>query len=106
MRVKCDRSSSKWFLYWLALQIPHLQAMHALQFHGVVLETHRVLLLEHWLEEILNFLVIGGLDDELVAVAHVLDVAFLDGDLAGLDNISRVAEHVLAVGILIEDRDI
>src|SRR6187200_1164404 len=66
-----------------------LHAVDAVLLHGVIVERYRVILLEQRPNEVLDLLVIGGPDDELAAFDRLAHLAFLDDDLAALDDVAR-----------------
>ena len=47
-----------------------------------------------------------GLTTNSCPSIDVADLAFLDDDLAALDDVARIAEHLLAVRVLVVDRDV
>src|SRR4029450_12350237 len=62
----------------------HVGPLEALQLDRVVVEGHRVDLLEERARELLDLRIVCGLGDELAAVAHGADLPLLHGDLAAL----------------------
>src|SRR5262249_48614293 len=57
---------------------PDLGVFDALQLHGIILERHRVMLLEKRFQVILDLFIERGLGDEFPTFMGTLDVAFLD----------------------------
>src|SRR6188768_1233259 len=82
-----------------ALLRHYLGTANALDLHRVVLERHRVDLLEQRPDVLLDLFVVGGAEDELPALAHGSNLAFFDDDLAALQHVARVGEqHFVILG--------
>ena len=65
-----------------------------LELDGIVVERHRVGLLEERPDEVLDRRVVRGADDELPALRSTADhIPFLDDDLAALDHVPGIREE-------------
>src|SRR5262245_32189167 len=73
-----------------------LHAVHALGLDRVVVERHRVELLEYGTQVVLDPGVVGRLDHELPALHDLPDLSLLDDDLAALDDVAWRPEESLA----------
>src|SRR6188474_3169242 len=80
-----------------ALLRHYLGTANALDLHRIVLERHRVDLLEQRADELLDLFVVGGAENELLPLAYSANLALFDNDLATLQYVSRVGEQHLVI---------
>ena len=83
-----------------------LQAVDAVRIDGVIFKRDRIVLLESFAEESIDLGIVAGLHDEFAAVAERADFTFFDRQLAPFDHVPRIAEHALAIGIVVVDGEI